>query len=60
MKDDEDICRFLLEEEHLVVVPGSPFGGKNHFRMSFACSMKELEEGMKRLRSGFKKLQAGF
>ena len=60
MKDDEDICRFLLEEEHLVVVPGSPFGGKNHFRMSFACSMKELEEGMKRLRSGFKKLDAGF
>jgi len=60
MKDDEDICRFLLEEEHLVVVPGSPFGGKNHFRMSFACSMKELEEGMKRLRSGLKKLAEGY
>ncbi len=58
MKDDEEICRFLLEEEHLVIVPGSPFGVKNHFRISFACSMKELEEGMKRLRSGINKLQS--
>lgn len=60
MKDDEEICRFLLEEEHLVVVPGTPFGGKNHFRTSFACSMKELEEGMKRMKSGLKKLAEGY
>ncbi|MDI6765557.1 MAG: pyridoxal phosphate-dependent aminotransferase [Bacteroidota bacterium] len=60
MRDEEDICRFLLENEHLVIVPGAPFGGKKHFRMSFACSMKELEEGMKRLRSGFKKIAEGY
>lgn len=56
MKDDEDICQFLLEEEHLVVVPGTPFGGKNHLRISFASSMQELEEGMKRLSKGLMKL----
>jgi len=43
-----DICQYLIEEEHLVLVPGSAFGAKNYLRLSYACSMKELEEGLKR------------
>ncbi|MBI5216072.1 MAG: pyridoxal phosphate-dependent aminotransferase [Ignavibacteriae bacterium] len=57
LKDDMDICQYLIEEEHLVLVPGSAFGAKNYLRLSYACSMKELEEGVKRLRRGLEKLR---
>ena len=35
----------------MAVVPGEDFGGcgKNHIRMSFACSEATIEEGCKRL-----------
>lgn len=60
MKDDMDICRFLLQEEHLVLVPGTAFGGKHHVRLSYACSMKELEKGVERLTRGLKKLAESY
>jgi aspartate aminotransferase len=60
MKDDVDICRFLLEQEHVVVVPGSPFGGKNYIRISFACSMKECEKGIRRVQRGLKMLAEAY
>jgi len=56
LKDDMDICQFFLTEEQLVMVPGSPFGAKNYLRLSYACSMKDLEKAVKRLKSGFRKL----
>jgi aspartate aminotransferase len=60
MKDDMDICRFFLDEELLAMVPGGAFGAKDHIRLSYACSMKDLEKSAKRLQSGFKKLQEGW
>lgn len=60
IRDDMDMARFFLEEEHLALVPGSPFGLKNHLRMSYASSMRELEKAVERLRCGFKKLAEGF
>ncbi len=60
LKDDMDICQFFLNEEHLALVPGSAFGAKNYVRMSYACSMRELEKAVKRLQSGFKKLSKGY
>ncbi len=56
MKNDMDICQHLIEEEHLVLVPGTAFGANGYLRLSYACSMKELEEGLKRLKSGLMKL----
>lgn len=49
--DSFEFATELLEKEHLAVVPGRTFSvyGEGHIRMSFACSMEELEEGCQRL-----------
>jgi aspartate aminotransferase len=60
VKDDMELCRFFLNEEHLALVPGSAFGAKNYVRLSYACSMKELEKAIARLQHGFKKLKEGW
>jgi aspartate aminotransferase len=56
MESCDDVAQFLLDEERVVVVPGSGFGSNRHVRISFACSMTELEKAAERLRRGFKKL----
>jgi aspartate aminotransferase len=56
IESGDDIARFLLDEERVVVVPGSGFGAMDHVRISYACSMTELEKAAERLRRGFKKL----
>ncbi|MBI1808021.1 MAG: pyridoxal phosphate-dependent aminotransferase [Ignavibacteria bacterium] len=60
IRDDMDIAQFLLSEEHLAVVPGSPFGAKNHIRLSYACSMKTLQQAMERLKNACKKLHEAY
>ena len=39
----------LLEKEKMAVVPGIPFGADENIRLSYACSMSNIEEGMTRL-----------
>lgn len=39
----------LLEKEKMTVVPGAPFGADGNVRLSYACSMANIEEGMTRL-----------
>ncbi len=41
----------LLDEVRVAVVPGEDFGecARNHVRMSFACSEKNIEEGCRRM-----------
>lgn len=49
-----DSVRFataLLEEAHVAVVPGAPFGNDHHVRLSFAASEEVLEEAVDRMRS---------
>ncbi len=60
IKDDVDLCHYFLDEEQLALVPGSSFGTRNHVRISFAASMKELEKALARLKRGFGKLAGGF
>lgn len=60
VKDDLDLANFLLREMHVAVVPGGGFGAKNHLRISYACSMKELEKGMDRIAGGCKKLREAY
>jgi aspartate aminotransferase len=57
IKDDAQLGEFLLEEEHLAVVPGIAFGAKYYLRLSYACSMKELQKAVARLRQGLQKLK---
>ena len=39
----------LLEEVHVAVVPGEPFGDDRCVRLSFATSMAEIEKGLDRI-----------
>ncbi len=44
------IADILLQDFHLAVVPGLPFGADGYLRISFAASRQAIEEGIKRLR----------
>jgi aspartate aminotransferase len=46
----------LLEQEKMTVVPGAPFGADGNIRLSYACSMANIEEGMIRLERFIKTL----
>ena len=39
----------LLETEKVAVVPGLPFGADDHVRLSYACSMANIREGLNRI-----------
>ena len=39
----------LLDERKLAVVPGKPFGADNHIRLSYACSLENIEKACSRL-----------
>ena len=40
----------------MTVVPGAPFGADGNIRLSYACSMANIEEGMIRLERFIKTL----
>ena len=46
-----DFCEALLTEALVAFVPGEDFGGcgKNHARISFACSEEQINQGCERL-----------
>lgn len=45
----------LLNEAHVAVVPGKPFGSDKHIRLSFATSDAQLEESARRIADWLKK-----
>lgn len=46
-----DFCESLLGIHRVACVPGEDFGGcgRNHIRISFACSEKQIEQGLQRI-----------
>ncbi|MCC6429147.1 MAG: pyridoxal phosphate-dependent aminotransferase [Phycisphaerales bacterium] len=46
-----EFCEAILAENLVALVPGEDFGGcgKNHIRISFACSNEQINKGMDRL-----------
>lgn len=46
--DSLEFARRLLEEKHVAVVPGVAFGDDSCVRLSYACSMDNIEEGCRR------------
>jgi aspartate aminotransferase len=46
-----DFSRKLLQEAHVATVPGEGFGTREHIRISYATSEKELDRGLDRLRN---------
>ncbi|MES2212511.1 MAG: pyridoxal phosphate-dependent aminotransferase [Pseudomonadota bacterium] len=48
-KDDIAFAEFLLQEAHVAVVPGTPFGTPGHVRLSYATSQEMLDKALTRL-----------
>jgi aspartate aminotransferase len=44
----------MLKEARVAVVPGLPFGMDDHVRLSFATSMKQIDEGLNRIEEWLK------
>ena len=49
LRNDIDFGRYLLEQAHVAVVPGSAFGCEGYFRISFATSTERLEQACDRI-----------
>ena len=49
MPNDMAVSKFLLEREHVAVVPGEAFGAPGYVRISYATSMDRIEEGLRRI-----------
>ena len=47
--DSMSFAEKLLAEEHVAVVPGEAFGTRDHVRISYACSMEQIQKGLDRL-----------
>ena len=44
--DSISFAEKLLEEKGVAVIPGAPFGADGNIRLSYACSMENIEGGM--------------
>jgi len=55
--DSIAIAKYLLEEAHVAVVPGSGFGAEGYVRISYAASEQELTEGLTRMGEALKALK---
>jgi len=55
-----DLADYLLNQGHIAVVPGDPFGsrGKGFLRISYATSLAECREGMERFAVAMKKFDS--
>ncbi len=50
LESDAELVKLLLNEADVVLVPGTPFGAPGYVRISFACSIEELDEAVGRIR----------
>jgi len=51
-----ELIDYLLDEVNVAIVPGAAFGSDNHIRLSYATSLKNIEEGLKRVKNAIVKL----
>jgi aspartate aminotransferase len=49
INDSMDFAKALLEQKMVAVVPGKPFGSPGNVRLSFACSLEQIEKGVDRI-----------
>jgi aspartate aminotransferase len=57
LDDDVQLCDWLVEVGKVAVVPGSGFGAPGFVRLSYACSMKNIEDGVGRLAKALSSLK---
>jgi aspartate aminotransferase len=49
LADDVQLCDWLVDVGKVAIVPGSGFGAPGFVRLSYACSMQDIEQGVDRL-----------
>lgn len=52
-----ELIDYLLDEANVAAVPGAAFGNDDHIRLSYATSLKNIEEGIKRIKNAISKLE---
>jgi aspartate aminotransferase len=52
-----DVTAFLLEEARVAVVPGADFGSDRHVRLSYACGLPTIEDGLARMAAAVSRLE---
>ncbi len=57
-KTAHKVAEELLEDAHVAVVPGEPFGSGKHIRISFATSMENLKKALDRMEIYFSQSKA--
>ena len=57
LDDDVQLCDWLVEVRKVAVVPGSGFGAPGFVRLSYACSMENIQEGVGRIGQAFATLK---
>jgi aspartate aminotransferase len=56
IENDLALCEYLIEAARVAVVPGSAFHAPGYVRLSYATSMKNVEEGIRRLAEALPRL----
>jgi aspartate aminotransferase len=49
LRGSADVTTFLLEAARVAVVPGIDFGSDRHLRISYACGLEQIQEGLARI-----------
>lgn len=57
--EENEFCKYILEEAGVAIVPGDSFGkyGKGFVRICYACSYEQIEEAMDKIKNAVEKLQ---
>ncbi|XP_042491751.1 bifunctional aspartate aminotransferase and glutamate/aspartate-prephenate aminotransferase-like [Macadamia integrifolia] len=51
IKDSESLCRYLLDQAQVALVPGDAFGDDSCIRISYAAALSSLEAAMERIKN---------
>ena len=52
-----ELIDYLMDEANVAAVPGAAFGSDDHIRLSYATSLKNIEEGLKRIKNAISRLE---
>ncbi|CAG9463578.1 unnamed protein product [Pedinophyceae sp. YPF-701] len=55
--DCDALCRYILQDSLLALVPGDAFGSNSTVRISYAASLGMIEKAMDRLEAALAKIQ---
>ena len=57
LQGSADVTAFLLETARVAVVPGADFGSDRHLRLSYACGLDTIREGLARIGAACARLE---